>query len=81
MSSMLYLVLQSRGRWWVDIEGRSLGPFDSQDVATFAAIDAAGQDYLPGRTMQVYAEKPDRRFALVWSSTQAGLEAGDTKSA
>jgi hypothetical protein len=81
MSSMLDLVLQSRGHWWVDIEGRSLGPFDSQEVATFAAIDAAGQDYHPGRTMQVYAEKPDRRFELVWSSAQASPEAGGTKTA
>jgi hypothetical protein len=76
MSSLLYLVLQSRGRWWVDIEGRSLGPFDGEEVATFAAIDAAARDFHPDREVQIYAEKPGRRFERIWSSAQASPEAG-----
>lgn len=78
MSSMLYLVLQSRGHWWVDIEGRSLGPFDSEEVATFAAIDAAGRDFHPDREVQVYAEKPGRRFELIWSSAQPKPDTGES---
>ena len=46
MASVLYLVLRSREKWWVDMEGKSLGPFESPDIATFAAIDADKNQYL-----------------------------------
>ncbi|HEY4202207.1 MAG TPA: hypothetical protein VGM83_16760 [Devosiaceae bacterium] len=68
MASVLYLVLKSREKWWVDMEGKSLGPFDTVEVATFAAIDAAGAVYHFGQDMRVYAERPNRKFELVWSS-------------
>lgn len=40
MGTALYIVLQSRGKWWVDFEGKSTGPFESRDAA---AIEAKSQ--------------------------------------
>ena len=69
MASVLYLVLKSREKWWVDMEGKSLGPFETSDTATFAAIDAArlrGDVNISER--QVYLEQPGRKFTMIWSS-------------
>jgi len=69
MASVLYLVLKSREKWWVDMEGKSLGPFETSDIATFAAIDAARmRGDVNSRERQVYLEQPGRRFTMIWSS-------------
>jgi len=70
MASVLYLVLRSREKWWVDMEGKSLGPFESPDIATFAAIDAARvRGDVNSAERQVYVEQPGRKFTMIWSST------------
>ena len=37
-STCLYLVLESRGAWWVDREGKSLGPYKTRDEAESGAF-------------------------------------------
>jgi hypothetical protein len=37
-STCLYLVLESRGAWWVDREGKSLGPYETRDEAESGAF-------------------------------------------
>jgi len=70
MASVLFLVLKSREKWWVDMEGQSLGPFETSEMATFAAIDAARtRGGINVRERQVYVEQPGRKFTMIWSSS------------
>lgn len=41
MKTRLFLVIISRGQWWVDCEGKSFGPFESSDVAISGAVHYA----------------------------------------
>ena len=53
MARAIYLVLQSRERWWVDIEGKSFGPFATRDRAVLEAIDMARFMAHTGRETEV----------------------------
>lgn len=65
-SACLYLVLQSRGAWWVDREGKSLGPYETRDEAesgAFHLIEAFGD---PARPIEVWSRDDTGKVRLLW---------------
>lgn len=53
MSTAFYIVLLSHGQWWVDLEGRSTGPFTSLEIAKSAAVAMAEASARAGRRTEV----------------------------
>jgi hypothetical protein len=61
----VYIVLRSQGRWWIDIDGRTHGPFESRDeamegvIALITVFDVSEQP-------QVYAPDQDGHQRRYW---------------
>ena len=76
MGRALYLVINSRDRWWVDFEGRASGPFETIHQAAIEAqrqarnLQAAG-----GRVAEVLAPDAAGKYWVVWSSARQGASA------
>lgn len=65
-STCLYLVLESRGAWWVDREGKALGPYETRDEAesgAFHLIDVFGD---PARPIEVWSRDDTGKMRLLW---------------
>ena len=41
LTTALYIVIQSRGKWYVDFEGRAHGPHDTREAAALEARNQA----------------------------------------
>lgn len=67
VSSCLYIVLQVGGEWWVDREGKSYGPCETQQDAEDAAIKLIELFGDPARPAQLWSPGKDGRVHLVWS--------------
>ena len=65
-STCVYLVLESRGAWWVDREGRSLGPCSSKEEAVDAAFKIAQTFGDPERPAEIWAPGESGRMGLIW---------------
>lgn len=66
MSSSVYIVLFSGDHWWLDFEGKTSGPFPSEDEAHAAAVARATTFGDPTRPAEIYAPGVDGRFQLVF---------------
>jgi hypothetical protein len=64
--SCVHLVLESRGAWWVDREGRTLGPCTSRHEAIEAALQVVQTFGDPGRRAEIWAPDDSGKMALVW---------------
>ena len=64
----IYIVIQSRGSWWVDFEGKAHGPFPSRDEASVEAGDLAKFSAHAGRRSQVQIPDEDGRYRIAWQS-------------
>lgn len=69
MSRALYVVILSRGRWWVDFEGRAFGPFETKDLASAEAKHLAQYQAHSGRTAEVLVPDDSGRHRVTWTST------------
>ena len=67
MPSRVYIVLKSGDRWWVDHDGRTSGPFETDEEAHAAAMARATTFGDPGNPAEIYAPDTDGRFRLVFS--------------
>ena len=66
-ASSVYIVLLSGARWWVDFEGKTSGPFASEEEAHAAAMARATTFGDAKRPAEIYAPGPDGRFRLIFS--------------
>lgn len=66
-SSNVYIVLKSGERWWVDFNGETSGPFETEDEAQSAAMVRVTTFGDPTRPAEIYAPGPDGRFRLIFS--------------
>jgi hypothetical protein len=69
MRNIWYIVIQSRGAWWIDREGKAYGPFDSQAEAI-----AAGPQFIelmgdPAHNNQLYVADESGKFQVVWANS------------
>ncbi|RUT32961.1 hypothetical protein EMQ25_07480 [Arsenicitalea aurantiaca] len=70
MAKALYIVLQSRGQWWIDLEGRAFGPFANREAARREAIDLAKFLSHTGRSSEVMVPDEEGAYRLVWESAR-----------
>lgn len=64
----IYIVIESRGGWYVDFEGKAYGPFDSQDTAAIEAGDLAKFSAHAGRRSQVQIPDGSGKYRIAWQS-------------
>ncbi|MEO7223966.1 MAG: hypothetical protein ABIY37_15980 [Devosia sp.] len=72
-------MIQSRGKWWVDFEGRSHGPHETREAAALEARNQAQFSAHMDRPSQVMVPDGKGKYWIIWSSDNAG--AGVPRSA
>lgn len=68
MNTCWFVVIRSRGSWWVDCEGKSYGPFNDQDEAEQNAVTIAETFGDPSRQSLVYAPDDAGKLRVIWSA-------------
>ena len=68
MARALFVVIFSRDRWWVDIEGKAHGPFTTRDLAAAEAKQLAQFAAHSGRSSEVLVPDDTGRHRVVWES-------------
>jgi len=62
-----YFVLLDEGQWTIRSEGRSFGPYPSQQDAIMAAATAAGQAFEQGFYSQVLVQGENGQLQTEWT--------------
>lgn len=75
MGKGLFMVLSSRGQWYVDFEGRNWGPFQTREAAALEARSQAKNLSRSGRICEVIVPDDRGQRWVIWSSTHT--ERGD----
>ena len=73
MKTAIYIVINARGMWWVDLDGESEGPYQSLDPAIRRAVERATETSSKGGRSEVRVVGPDRENALVYQSADKSL--------
>jgi hypothetical protein len=68
MATALYLVILSRGKWYVDFEGKAHGPFQSREAAALEGRQLAQFTAHMGRASEVLVPDNDGKYWVVWDS-------------
>lgn len=72
MAAALYIVIQSRNKWWVDLEGRGFGPFFTREAAALEAKSMAQKAEYTTRNSEVLVPDAQGKYWVVWSSAARG---------
>ncbi len=67
MKTCWFVVIEVRGTWWVDCEGRAYGPLESKDEASVYAIKIAQAYRDPVRRADVYVHDDRGKLVLTQS--------------
>jgi hypothetical protein len=73
MTTALYIVIQSRGKWWIDHEGEAKGPYETREIA---ALEGRALAQMAGHTnhiAEVIVPDSAGKYWVVWTN-----RAGDT---
>jgi hypothetical protein len=71
MATALFIVINSRGKWWVDFEGRAHGPHESREAAAMEARNQAQFAAHMNRPAEVLVPDNEGKFWVVWNSRHA----------
>ena len=71
MTTALYIVIESRGKWWVDFEGRAHGPHDSREKAALEARNQAQFMAHMDRPSEVLVPDAEGKYWVIWNSRDA----------
>ena len=71
LTTALYIVIQSRGKWFVDFEGRAHGPHESREAAALEARNQAQFSAHMNRPSEVLVPDAEGKFWVVWNSRDA----------
>ena len=72
MTTALYIVIESRGKWFVDFEGRAHGPHDTREAAAMEARNQAQFSAHMNRQSEVLVPDAEGKYWVVWNSRDAG---------
>lgn len=71
LAKALYIVLESRGKWWVDFEGHPHGPHDSREQAALEARNQAQFSAHVERPSRVLVPDKQGKYWVIWDSENA----------
>lgn len=72
MTTAIFIVIFARNRWWIDLNGKSKGPFLSRDSAEQEAILLASGFARDGRRAEVQVAEPGEKNHILWQSNARG---------
>ena len=73
MSTAIYIVFFARDAWWVDLDGRSLGPYATDEQAKEVALARATEISDRGGRSEVRLSGPGHDNELAYQSTSRSL--------
>ncbi|MEO6394655.1 MAG: hypothetical protein ABIO40_01930 [Devosia sp.] len=71
MATALYVVILSRGKWFIDFEGESHGPFETRAAAALEAKLLAEITVQLKRPAEVLVPDEEGKYWVVWDSRDA----------
>jgi len=71
VSTALYIVISSMGKWWVDFEGRTNGPHATREAAALEARNQAQFMSHMNRPSEVLVPDDEGKYWVVWDSRRA----------
>ncbi len=71
MPSSLYVVIESMGKWWVDLEGKAYGPFETKSKAIDEGRSLARFAAHSGKHSEVLAANDTGRYIVLWDSEKS----------
>ena len=79
MPSSLYVVIESMGKWWVDLEGKSHGPYASKAIAIDEGASLARFAAHSGKHSELLAQNETGRYVVLWDSAKEPHVARDSR--
>ncbi|MEO6013160.1 MAG: hypothetical protein ABIQ30_06195 [Devosia sp.] len=73
MTTAIFIVIYARNKWWIDLNGKSKGPFLNRDSAEIEAISLASTFAKDGRRAEVQVAVPGEKNHIVYQSTDIGM--------
>ena len=73
MTTAMFIVIYARNKWWIDLNGKSKGPFMSRESAELEAINLASTFARDGRRAEVQVAEPGEKNRIVWQSAEPGM--------
>jgi len=73
MTTAIFIVIYARSKWWIDLNGKSKGPYLSRESAELEAIQLASGFAKDGRRAEVQVAEPGRKNHIVWQSAEQGM--------
>lgn len=70
MPSLLYVVIESREKWWVDLEGKAYGPYASKEQAIEEGRSLARFAAHSGKHSELLAQNDGGRYIVLWDSAK-----------
>ena len=72
MTTAIFIVIFARNKWWIDLNGKTKGPFLTRDSAQQEAISLASTFGRDGRRSEVQVAEPGQKNHLVYQSAEQG---------
>lgn len=73
MATAIYIVIFSRDAWWVDLNGKSQGPFQTLDLAKEEAVANAVAASRRGDRSEVRISGPGHENDLIYQSAERSV--------
>jgi hypothetical protein len=69
----IFIVIFARGKWWIDLNGKSQGPFITRETAVSEAIRYASEVERAGNRSEVQIAEPGQKSKIVFQSREQSL--------
>ena len=73
MTTAIFIVIFARNKWWIDLNGKTKGPFVTRDGAEQEAIALASTFAKDGRRAEVQVAEPGEKRKIVYQSSDIGM--------
>ena len=73
MTTALFIVIFARNKWWIDLNGKSKGPYLTRETAELEAVNLASSFARTGRRAEVQVVEPGKKNRIVWQSAAQGI--------
>ena len=73
MTTAIFIVIFARNKWWIDLNGKTKGPFVTRDGAQTEAIALASSFAKNGRRAEVQVAEPGEKRKIVYQSSDIGM--------
>jgi hypothetical protein len=69
----IFIVIFSGDRWWIDLDGKSQGPFITSETATAEAVRFATELARSGKRSEVRLAEPGKRPTVIYQSAEQSM--------